>query len=186
MLTEIYEGEAEGSGVSPGEPTLDLARFGERERRRQRGGEVQRGHRRPGVAAERVVEPLPGPAPGRFADLDHDPPHLFTGQALLGGPPGRRGRDGEVDGAAEVEDSRHLPGGAGEAVVAADEDPAQRQVGLEEPEPVGPGEELVDDADLRQAAEGALQAGVGQTAGADHAVDLYRVAGAEPFAQALG
>ena len=44
------------------------------------------------------------------------------GQALLRGPPGRRRRHREVDGAAEVEDGGHLAGGAREALVVADQD----------------------------------------------------------------
>src|SRR3954452_22503280 len=48
VLTEVDEGEAEGSGVGPAERALDLARFGERQGGGDGGGEVQRGHRRPG------------------------------------------------------------------------------------------------------------------------------------------
>src|SRR3954452_5524389 len=45
VLAEIDEREAEGPGVAPAEGALDLAGFRERERRGQRGGEVERGHR---------------------------------------------------------------------------------------------------------------------------------------------
>src|ERR1700709_400643 len=186
MLAEVDEGEAEGAGIGPPDRALDLADFGQRERGDQRGGEVQRGHRRPGVAAERVVHLRPGRAPGLLADLDHDPPHLFAGQALLRGPPGRRRRDREVDGTAEVEDGRHLAGGAREALVVANQDQRQRHVRLEEPEPVGPGEDAVEDADAGQASETALETGVRQLAGADDAVANNRVMAAETAAQALG
>ena len=45
---------------------------------------------------------------------------------------------------------------------------------------------LLSAADPRQPREAALQAGVGQPAGADHPVDADRIAGAEPRSQALG
>src|SRR4051794_33751926 len=59
VLAEVDEGEAEGAGVGPAEGALNLARFGEGQRSGDGGGEVQRGHRRPGVAAERVVHLRP-------------------------------------------------------------------------------------------------------------------------------
>ena len=185
VLAEVDEGEAEGQRVGPADRAGGLAGFGQRVGGDQRGGEMQRRHRRPGVAAERVVHARPGRAPEVLADLDHDPPHRLLGQALLGGPPGRRGRHREVDDAAGVEDRREPARGAREVLGMADQDVEQGAVGLEEPEPVDPGQDPVEQADPRQAGEGALEADVGQPAEADRAVDGDRVAGAEPGAKAL-
>ena len=146
---------------------------------------MQRGHRRPGVAAQRAVHLRPGRAPGVFADADHDPLDLLAGQPLLRGPPGRRGRDHEVGDAADVEDRGHLAGGAREPLRVAPEDPGQGEVGLEEPEPVRPGEDAVDGADAAQARHPPLQAGVGQAAEPDHPVGDDRVAAAQPRLQPL-
>src|SRR5260221_12352800 len=88
-----------------------------------------------------------GRFPGVLADLDHDPAHLFAGIALLRGPPGRRGRDGEVDAAADVEDGGKTARGAREAIGVADEDERERHIRLEEPEPVRPGEEAIQGSD---------------------------------------
>ena len=81
----------------------------------------------------------------------------------LGGPPRRRRRHRGVDGAAEVEDRRHLAGRAREALGVPGEDPDQRAVRLEEPEPVHPGERAVERVaapePLRRARAGAARWG---------------------------
>ena len=114
VLAQIDEGEAEGQRVGPARRARAPARLGQGDRADQRRREVQRGHRRPGVAAERVVHPRPGAAPEVLADLDHDATDLLVGQALLGGPPGRRRRRREVDDAAGVEDGGEPARGARE------------------------------------------------------------------------
>ena len=128
---------------------------------------MQRGHRRPGVATQGVVHARPGGAPEVFAHLLHDPPHLLAGQALPGRPPGRCGGRREVDDAADVEDRGEPARRAREALRMADEDVEEPAVGLEEPEPVDPGQGPVEQADPAPAGEGALEADVGKPAEAD-------------------
>ena len=147
---------------------------------------MKRWHRRPRVAAERRVHPRPGAAPGLLPHLDHDPPHLFAGQALLGGPPRRRRGHREVADATDVEDGGETARGAREAIGMADEDEDEGGVGLEKPEPVDPGEEAIDDPDPGHPAEGALEAGVGEPAEAERAVGDDRVAGLESAAEPVG
>ena len=157
---------------------------------------MERRHRRPGIAAERAIERRPGPPPGPFPDLDHHPPHrwsrliafeaqLIGHHALLRRPPGWRGRNGEVHGAAEVEGGRHLPGRLGEAIVVAKQDPGQRQVRLDEPGPVGDGERAIERRHLSGPREGALKSTVGQLAQAERAVGADRIANPEPAAKPL-
>ena len=90
-----------------------------------------------------------------------------------------------MDEGAGVEDRRHLAGGAGEAVGVPDLDPEEDRVGLEEPEPVGDGEEAVERGAAATAGEEGLQARAGQPAHADRAIDGDRVAGVEPAAECL-
>ena len=146
---------------------------------------MQRGHRRPRVAAQRPVHRRPGRLPGFLADPDHDPAHLLAGPPLLRGPPGWSGGDGEVDGAADVEGGRQPAGGAREALRVTQQDEEQGEVGLEEPEPVHPGEEAVEDPHPRQAGEAALQAPAGQPAEADRPVEDDRVADPQAGPEAL-
>ena len=110
VLAEVDEREAECAGVDPAERSWNLARLAEVDRRHQRGGEVERGHRRPRVRVERVVEGLPGTAPHLLPGVDHDPAHLAVDRTGLGGVPGRGRGDGEVERAAEV--VAWLPSGA--------------------------------------------------------------------------
>src|SRR3954469_7364383 len=63
VLAEVDEGEAEGQRVGPAGRAGGLAGLGQRVGGDHRGGEMQRGHRRPRVATESVVHARPGRAP---------------------------------------------------------------------------------------------------------------------------
>ena len=186
VLAEVDEREAEGPRVGPAGDPLANPHLGEQHRRHQRGREVERRHRGPGVAAEHVVEHRPGLPPLLLSDLDHDPADLGVGVPLLGGPPRRRGRDRGVDDAAEVIDGRHLPRGPRELLLVAGEDVGEGPVGLEEPGPVDPAEEAVDDVPVAEPAERPLQPDVGQLSAAEDPVDADRVADAQPALGPLG
>ena len=185
VLAQVDEREAERQRVGPAHGALDRARFGERDRRHRRGGEVQRRHRRPGVAAQRRVHLRPGRAPGLLADAEHDPPHRLrrSGPAPRPTTAARSARRSSR----RSRSRRPRPSGGRRAGSArgGGEDPDQGQVGLEEPDPVDPGEDAVERADSAQARERPLQADVGQAAEADHAVERRSGSGAQPRLAAL-
>ena len=161
---------------------------------------MKRRHRRPRVAVEGVVERLPGPAPDLLADVDHQPAHAASSAAtsagrarpaldvaLLGRPPRRRRRDGEVERAAEVVGGGHLARGAGEAgrVAAPGRRAAPRAARRTRPSgrPRARGR-------ARVTSPGRLSARCRRTFGsspsAEHAVGDDRVADPQPPAQRLG
>src|SRR3954452_23947778 len=82
MLAEIDEREAQGERVGPADGALPLSGPGQLVGDDKRGGEMERRHRRPRVAAQGAVHARPGGAPEVLAHLLHDPPHLLARQAL--------------------------------------------------------------------------------------------------------
>src|SRR6266511_3900599 len=112
VLTEVDEREAEARRVAPPGGALHRAGLGEQDRRQDRGRDVKRGHRRPWVAAQRLVHERPRPTPEGLADLDHDPPHPAGAVALFRRPPRRRGRHQGIGGAPEVVRRGELSRGA--------------------------------------------------------------------------
>jgi hypothetical protein len=176
VLAQVNEGDRQRPRVRPPGGPRNGAGFREEDRREGGRGEVKRGHCRPRIAAERLIEGGPGASPHPLADLDHHPPQpgrrrlgddplllgarLLRQVALLGGPPRGRSGDRVVDRAPEVEDSGHLRGRAREPRTVSKQQPEQRQVRLEEPRPVDDRQEAVAGGHLAGGSERALEADV--------------------------
>ena len=171
------------------------------DRRHQRRGEVKRRHRRPRIGVEGVVQRRPGAAPDLLARVDHDPADLRRAAlgrlarqpfdrrldvALLGRPPRWRGRDGEVDRAAEVVRGGELARGAREPLRVTGLDEQERQVRLHEPGPVDDREQVIERCHLPRPADRALQPHRGQGAEAERAIGDDRVADPQAAAKGLG